>query len=197
MLLGYVPPDQLPVLAGQEVVIPRGTRIRSTHPRVHGDTFAKRTYRVRADHTISGMDRREDAYAIRKGFNLFENTKVRWAGTGGYWSEADINHVILPGHTEPLAREGTLREMIVERTPAHGLTLLFCEGDILAGFDALDHRAFFSFYPEEAIRDAQADFMERHMGSRDLSKPRVSSLTDTGITTWIMDFLFRPARQSV
>lgn len=127
MIVGYVERDQLPVRPGDRVVIPHGTRIRSTRPG-EDDLRAKRTYTI----TAYRVDRRGDAYAVRKGHRLLSNPEVVWVGSGGYWVYVDINDVILPGHDRKIGDELEAGEPVV----AHYFgpcELLFVGENVVAG----------------------------------------------------------------
>jgi hypothetical protein len=84
--VGYTPVNQLPVKKGDTVTIRKGTSI----------TFkgkvkpAGRTHDVVVDHVLPGTVSTLD----RLGFNAPQNPTVRWPGSGGYWSEVDINDLL-------------------------------------------------------------------------------------------------------
>jgi hypothetical protein len=77
---GYIPDHELPIKRGDTVTIPKGTLVKNVRT---GVTIAGRTYKVKVDHFISGMT--HDQVKIPP--------KVCWAGSGGYWSEVDINDI--------------------------------------------------------------------------------------------------------
>jgi len=78
-LIGYQP--VLPIKRGDRVRIPKGTLVKTVY---HGVRLAGKTYTVKVDHTLNGMT--DERYGTH-------NPTVRWAGPGGYWSEADFNDV--------------------------------------------------------------------------------------------------------
>lgn len=77
---GYVPETELPIRPGHRVLIPKGVKIRSTHPQ-------RGTY-------ISGRNMTVTIHHILPGTSHYSNPKVVWAGSSGYWCEVDINDVI-------------------------------------------------------------------------------------------------------
>jgi hypothetical protein len=84
--IGYYPDDMMPIKKGQEVTIAKGVII--THR--GAKKVNERTRKVKVDHLISGSNfyrnHREDLHPIT-------TPKVVWPGSGGYWSEVDINDV--------------------------------------------------------------------------------------------------------
>lgn len=83
----------LPVQAGDRVRVKKGTKIRVTY---HGVKIAGRNQVVRVDHVLNGstdvaMWSRDGATEDR----YIANPSIRWAGSGGYWHEVDINDVEL------------------------------------------------------------------------------------------------------
>ena len=80
---GYHSEHQLPIRRGEQVVIPKGVTVHTTHPK--RDTYVTaRKQRVTVDHILPGRS---------EGGRHLENPKVRWAGSGGYWCEVDINNL--------------------------------------------------------------------------------------------------------
>lgn len=80
---GYYDPSELPIKAGDRVVIRKGVMVSCRGVRKP----AGRTYTVTVHHVLCGMtdgDRKTPP-------------SVRWSGTGGYWTEVDINDVIDSG----------------------------------------------------------------------------------------------------
>ena len=77
---GYHPKEDLPVKQGDKVRIPKGTIVRNLYL---GEKPAGRSYTVTVNHVLSGWEADGEKH----------NPKVCWPGTGGYWSEADINDV--------------------------------------------------------------------------------------------------------
>ena len=86
--LGFVPKEDLPVKAGDTITILRGTRV--VCHRLKIDRRAGRTYKVVVDHILSGVSDWDPDHDFRV---PRQNPRIRWAGTGGYWFEVDINHV--------------------------------------------------------------------------------------------------------
>lgn len=92
--IGYQDENTLPIKKGQTVTIPKGTTLQSTHPQMR-TKVAGRTYKIVVDHVLPGITftefhcnrRLEETSGPKK------NPSVRWAGTGGYWFEVDINDV--------------------------------------------------------------------------------------------------------
>jgi len=89
-LKGYV--ENLPIKPGDEITIPKGAVI--FH---RGETSpVKRTFRVKVHHVLNGYtpDAAEVAYQARHGrTNTGFNPRAIWVGTGGYWSEIDMNDI--------------------------------------------------------------------------------------------------------
>lgn len=117
--LGYHKDEDLPFKKGQEVWIPRGTVVRSTHPDLK-EKILTRGQRVQIHHLLPGQTYplsekeylrrhgRTDAdsfpevtVTLHKGTDqeysyqgiATMNPAVCWPGTGGYWMEVDINDV--------------------------------------------------------------------------------------------------------
>lgn len=88
--LGFREDRDLPIKPGDTVTIPKGVVVKTIGkpPKPAG-----RTYKVRVDHILSGSNAYLEGNAFRREIVRPTSPKVRWAGTGGYWSEADINDV--------------------------------------------------------------------------------------------------------
>jgi hypothetical protein len=85
---GYVEDkNSYPFKKGDIVIIPKGTYIKTTGGRPDGP--AGKTYKVKIDHFISGCYYEDSSYGYR-----IDNPIVRWAGTGGYWHDVDINDIL-------------------------------------------------------------------------------------------------------
>lgn len=97
-----------PFARGQEVVIPAGTPLRSTHPRKDGVYYSKRAQTVTVHHTSPGYVDLWNDHKNGRGFVLLPT--LTWPGTGGYWVDVKvtpelckINSVdvpVLPKHDE-------------------------------------------------------------------------------------------------
>jgi len=85
--IGYHEDSELPVKKGDFVTIRKGTIIKTVgrEPRPAG-----RTYKIKIDHILNGVNR---YYDYRDEPVNVQNPRVRWAGPGGYWSDADINDI--------------------------------------------------------------------------------------------------------
>ncbi len=83
---GYCDEAALPIKAGMEVTIRKGTIVKTIgkDPKPAG-----KTYKVRVNHILPGRC----MYADRGGVSPMMNPRVVWAGPGGYWSEVDMNDV--------------------------------------------------------------------------------------------------------
>lgn len=81
--VGYHEKEDLPIKPGDRVRIKRGVVVKRTF---HGSAPAGRTYVVIVHHLLSGST---DSWSQKH----LTNPTVRWAGSGGYWAEADINDV--------------------------------------------------------------------------------------------------------
>lgn len=86
-LLG--PQGDLPFKKGDKVKIPRATMIHTTY---HGNRRAGRTYTVTLHDVYDGVPAHRD-YRTRE-VVAPQAPKALWAGTGGYWSTADLNDLI-------------------------------------------------------------------------------------------------------
>lgn len=84
--IGFYPDDMMPVKPGQEVTIAKGVVI--THR--GAKKVNERARKVKVHHLLSGSnfygDHRGEVRAIT-------TPKVVWPGSGGYWSEVDINDI--------------------------------------------------------------------------------------------------------
>lgn len=78
--VGFHRLETLPIKAGQTVTILKGTPIKQVGQPVR---LAGRTYKVVVNHMLCGFENPERG--------IVQNPAVRWAGTGGYWCEVDIN----------------------------------------------------------------------------------------------------------
>lgn len=85
----YVGPFGIPPFQpGSKVLIPKGTRIRSTDPRAPREGRpCKRSHVIKVDHTLGGF--------YHQGGEAPVHPSIRWAGAGAYWQEADANDVEL------------------------------------------------------------------------------------------------------
>jgi hypothetical protein len=92
MFLGFTPDSLLPVKRGDTVTIKKGVKIRH-----RGEIkTAGRTYKVVIHHILNGITHADGdrEYARRHGRTATDqNPTVCFAGTGGYWSEVDINDI--------------------------------------------------------------------------------------------------------
>ena len=100
------------VQAGQEVVIPKGTIIQSTHPQ-YREKIAGKSTTVKVHHLSPGQTVPEEYFSDeyqrlypnapegtdkwgRKVYHT-SNPQVVWAGSGGYWHRADIKDIYVAG----------------------------------------------------------------------------------------------------
>jgi hypothetical protein len=87
---GYV--EKLPICSGDKITIKKGTMVRC-----NGETKpAGKTYKVTVHHVLNGYkpDAAEIAYQERHGNTVVGwNPKAVWPGSGGYWSEVDMNDI--------------------------------------------------------------------------------------------------------
>lgn len=86
---GYHEDKDLPIKPGMTVTIKKGTLVHCngvTKP-------AGRTYKVKVNHLFPGSDMWVSGNAFRSELNPITNPRVRWAGKGCYWAEADINDI--------------------------------------------------------------------------------------------------------
>lgn len=78
------PFDTTTVKPGDRVRVLKGAQIRSLHPKWRGIVkHAGTTYTVTVSHVFPGY----------VNYNVIHNTRISWAGEGGYWCETDINNV--------------------------------------------------------------------------------------------------------
>ena len=103
---GYHEDHEIPIKKGDIVTIKKGTTIRTTMPTTvtiagqkqgaYKVKVAGRTYKVRVDHVLNGVTIRQSA---SQGGRILDSSSferapsVRWAGTGGYWFEVDLNDI--------------------------------------------------------------------------------------------------------
>jgi len=87
--MGYHEEAELPVKRGHVVTIKKGTLVY-----YRGQTKpAKRTYRVIVNHILPGQNMYLEGSAFRQEVKPMVSPTVRWPGSGGYWSEVDINDI--------------------------------------------------------------------------------------------------------
>lgn len=90
--IGYHDDAALPVKPGDTVTILKGTPVR-----YRGATFAAgRTSKVKVHHLLNGITDTHSDHARRVNTR---NPSVRWPGSGGYWSEVDVNLIPETGAT--------------------------------------------------------------------------------------------------
>ncbi len=87
--VGYHDPASLPVKRGDFVTILKGTPVRTGFSKKNWKP-AGRTYKVKIDHILPGCTTRP--YSSEEPVHEF-GPSIRWAGSGGYWYEADINDI--------------------------------------------------------------------------------------------------------
>lgn len=86
------PCAELPLKRGDEVFIPKGTTVNTIH---YGERHAGRAYKVKLHDIHPGMPAYRDFHSRDAAYIQPPTTpKLLWAGTGGYWSEADLNEVL-------------------------------------------------------------------------------------------------------
>lgn len=92
---GFHSDDKLPIKKGDVITILKGAFIKTMKPSPTGGFVKKtagRTYKVTVDHVLPGRNRpvgqpgHDGSYPV-------ESPSVRWAGTGGYWYEVDLNEI--------------------------------------------------------------------------------------------------------
>lgn len=81
--IGYHEDKEIPVKAGDSVTIRKGVEIRTTSPGAR-TKIAGRTYKITVHHILNGCTHLGE---------VLSNPSVRWAGSGGYWSDVDINDI--------------------------------------------------------------------------------------------------------
>jgi hypothetical protein len=91
--IGHIP--MLPVKAGDKVTIRKDATVKTSQGKI---LTMKNNRRVKVHHVLNGytVDAADRAYRERHGLPDVGvvNPKVVWAGSGGYWHEADINDVL-------------------------------------------------------------------------------------------------------
>lgn len=95
---GYLPKIE----QGMTVTIQKGTRMTGTFPDKLADgklpsgrnyREAKKTYKVKVNHTFDGYVR-DDHPHVNRGLGFYmENPRIAFAGVGGYWCDVDINDI--------------------------------------------------------------------------------------------------------
>jgi hypothetical protein len=93
--VGYHDVRTLPIKKGDKVRIRKGT---ITKRILRDPKPAGRTFTITVDHILCGSTRTEYVQSsslsgVQQVQIPEENPKVRWAGSGGYWVEVDINDV--------------------------------------------------------------------------------------------------------
>ena len=107
----------LPIKPGDQVVIPKGTLVKTMHPG-RASYVTTRAQRVKVNHMMPGCSwsysmigereardfglnfealqelRRTDGRKYMDSYHHVSNPAVVWAGTGGYWCEVDINLLV-------------------------------------------------------------------------------------------------------
>ena len=96
MYIGYHSLEDLPIKKGDKVRIPKGTEIRSMGAK--GLHKSGRAQTITAHRVCTGATNRP----FTGDPEHISNPKVIWPGSGGYWSEADINDVeLVVSHSRP------------------------------------------------------------------------------------------------
>lgn len=107
--IGYQKEAVLPIQPGMTVIIPRGTKVKSTNPS-RREYVTKCARKVRVHHLLPGCNipdydyhryysdsKYANAPSIKTDWGTqyaITNPSVCWPGTGGYWCEVDINDVM-------------------------------------------------------------------------------------------------------
>jgi hypothetical protein len=112
--IGYYDDKHLPFKRGETVVIPKGVQVyMRTHPSKKG-YVTKRSMEVKINHILPGQTVPERDYEryhkaeypdcphseeeVHPGYTqrvyYLQNPRICWAGTGGYWCEAEINDIL-------------------------------------------------------------------------------------------------------
>jgi hypothetical protein len=86
---GQFDESELPVKKGMMVTIRKGTVIHTTDAKQR-QKIATKTYKVKIDHTLPGVTRHINYHQETVDF---QNPRVRWVGTGGFWYDVDINEI--------------------------------------------------------------------------------------------------------
>lgn len=82
--IGYC--ENLPIKPGDVITIPRGIRVKTMRPGVNS-YITKRSFKTKVYFVTNGFS--ENMMGIPP-----RNPMVEWAGSGGYWCEADINDIL-------------------------------------------------------------------------------------------------------
>lgn len=90
--IGYHDDANLPIKDGDTVTILKGTPIQHRGQ----TTVAGRTYKVNVNRVLNGIT---DSHSDHTKRVNTRNPSVGWAGTGGYWSDVDINLIPEAGAT--------------------------------------------------------------------------------------------------
>lgn len=86
---GQFEESELPIKPGMMITIRKGTVIQTTDAKQR-EKIATKTYKVRVHHILVGVTRHLNYH---REVVDFQNPRIRWVGTGGYWYDADINDI--------------------------------------------------------------------------------------------------------
>lgn len=112
LFLGYYPDEDLPIKRGQEVTIPKGTLV--TH---RGKTnHSAKARKIKVHHLINGSN--FYTHSDRESDHPITTPKVVWPGSGGYWSEVDINDIPEAQAAARRSQHDEIRESQISRLPA-------------------------------------------------------------------------------
>lgn len=111
LFLGYLPDEMMPVKKDQEVTIPKGALIMHRGK----TTLNARTRKVKVHHTISGANFYRDHHNT---LHTITTPKIVWPGSGGYWSEVDMNEIPEIVEVAKTARRHAVREACIAKLPA-------------------------------------------------------------------------------
>lgn len=88
----YMGPCELPIRRGAEVIIPKGTEVEH-----RGSTrLTRRDVKVRLHDVNPGAPAYIDYWHSKREVIRPTVARVLWAGSGGYWSRADLSCVMNP-----------------------------------------------------------------------------------------------------
>ncbi len=87
----YAAGASLPTLKGVEVTVPKGTIVKTLGK---PEKAAGRTYKVKVHAVYPGVPA-HFTYGYSHEFVRPTSATVTWAGTGGYWTEASLDHVVV------------------------------------------------------------------------------------------------------
>ena len=82
-----------PCRRGDSILLPAGTRVRTTHPRKRPYYTLRRSQTVRVHLTFDGYV--DTLNYFKRGNGFISLPTITWVGTGGYWCDAQLTTEVL------------------------------------------------------------------------------------------------------